>query len=71
MPSEENLAAISTALKAGGNRDVTVKEFTGLNHLFQTCRTGAISEYSQIEETIAPEVLALVADWIVARSAGK
>ena len=33
---------------------MTVQELPGLNHLFQTCKTGAPSEYAQIEETIAP-----------------
>ena len=42
-------------------------EFQGLNHLFQKCKTGAIAEYGQIEETIAPEVLAKISDWIAAR----
>ncbi len=37
----------------------------GLNHLFQTAKTGAISEYAQIEETIAPEVLELIGKWIL------
>ncbi|CAN5565342.1 hypothetical protein BH20VER3_BH20VER3_20590 [soil metagenome] len=35
-----------------------------LNHLFQHCQTGAVSEYGQIEETMSPEVLQLVSDWI-------
>lgn len=64
VAAEENLAAIKTALTAGGNRDVTVKKFPGLNHLFQHCTTGAVSEYGLIEETMSPEVLATVSDWI-------
>ena len=61
---KENLAGIEKALKAGGNTRLTVKEFPGLNHLFQHSKTGAINEYSQIEETISPEVLNFVTDWI-------
>ena len=41
-----------------------MKELPGLNHLFQTCTTGAPSEYAEIEETIAPEALAEIVDWI-------
>jgi uncharacterized protein len=59
-----NLPAIRTALKAGGNSDFELLELTSLNHLFQTCRTGAVSEYSTIEETMAPAVLEQVAAWI-------
>ena len=59
--------AIEKALKAGGNKDFTVKELPGLNHLFQTCKTGAVSEYGKIEETLAPAVLEMVAEWILKR----
>jgi pimeloyl-ACP methyl ester carboxylesterase len=64
----ENLKEIAKALKTGGNQDVTVKELAGLNHLFQTCRTGALSEYLEIEETFAPAVLDLIASWIKKRT---
>ena len=36
----------------------------GLNHLFQSCQTGSLAEYESIEQTMAPEVLELIADWI-------
>jgi hypothetical protein len=39
-------------------------ELDNLNHLFQPCETGAISEYGQIEETISPEVLEIMTEWI-------
>jgi pimeloyl-ACP methyl ester carboxylesterase len=67
VPPKENLAEIGKALKAGGNRDVTLKELPGLNHLFQTAETGAVSEYGKIEETISPAVLQLIGDWILER----
>ena len=38
--------------------------FEGLNHLFQHCKTGSPNEYSEIEETISPEVLDVMTDWI-------
>ena len=61
---KENLAGIRDALAAGGNQRLKTIEFPGLNHLFQTCTTGAMSEYGQIEETIAPVVLQAVSNWI-------
>jgi pimeloyl-ACP methyl ester carboxylesterase len=64
VPPRENLDAIAAALKSGGNDRGTLKEMPGLNHLFQTAKTGAPSEYSSIEETIAPAVLELLGDWI-------
>jgi len=64
LPAAKNLAATAAALQAGGNRDVTVKELPGLNHLFQTAPTGAVLEYGTIEETFAPAALQLVGDWL-------
>lgn len=66
-----NLPAIRQALAAGGNTDATVEELPGLNHLFQTCTTGAVSEYDQIEETLAPVAIATVRDWLVKRLGAK
>jgi pimeloyl-ACP methyl ester carboxylesterase len=62
---EANLAGIRAAL--AGNPDVTITLLPGLNHLFQTARTGGLGEYAEIEETMAPVVLSTVADWIRAR----
>lgn len=42
----------------------SIKKIDGVNHLFQHCNTGIVTEYQQIEETIAPEVLQVVAKWI-------
>jgi pimeloyl-ACP methyl ester carboxylesterase len=67
VPAEENLREIDAALGRGGNRDVMVKLIPGVNHLFQRAAKGTPDEYSQIEETMSPEVLQLVGDWIVAR----
>lgn len=60
-----NLAGIRAA--TAGHRDVTATELPGLNHLFQTARTGAVGEYATIEETVAPVALQTMADWIRAR----
>lgn len=42
----------------------SIKKIDGVNHMFQHCNTGIVTEYQQIEETIAPEVLQEVAKWI-------
>jgi len=47
-----------------GNENVTTKEFKGKNHLFQSANTGAVEEYKNIEETISPEVLECISNWI-------
>lgn len=42
----------------------SIEKIDGVNHMFQHCNTGIVTEYQQIEETIAPEVLQVVAKWI-------
>ena len=64
VPPKENLPAIENALKRGGNKNVTVKELPGLNHLFQECKTGLPQEYSVIEQTISPIALEIMTNWI-------
>ncbi len=59
-----NLQAIETSLHRGGNTKVTLKEFPGLNHLFQECDTGSPTNYAAIEQTFAPEVLEKLSSWI-------
>ena len=53
------------------NPDVTVHVFDDLNHLFQHAETGLVSEYARIEETFAPEALAMIGDWIAQRFANR
>jgi len=64
VPAKENLNAIENALKKGKNKNVTIKEFPNLNHLFQECSTGLPNEYGIIEQTISPKVLQEIAQWI-------
>jgi pimeloyl-ACP methyl ester carboxylesterase len=66
-----NLGPIEAALKAGGNADYTVKTFDAVNHLFQTATTGLPTEYPTIQETMSPEVLQFMGDWILARFGAK
>lgn len=68
-PAEANLAALQAA--ASANPDVTVLRFPGLNHMFQTARTGTFGEYADIEETFAPAALNAISDWINARVAAR
>lgn len=62
-----NLKAIENGLKLANNKDVTIKELEGLNHLFQTAETGSSKEYGTIEETFSPKALEIIKDWILER----
>lgn len=62
---QQNLPAIRKALEAAGNKNFEVDELSGLNHLFQTAKTGAPKEYGEIEETISPVALEKISGWIL------
>lgn len=65
VPPKQNLPALEKAFKESGNAKATLKELPGLNHLFQTTKTGSPSEYNTIEETFAPVALETMGDWIL------
>ncbi|GAA0639771.1 alpha/beta hydrolase family protein [Brevundimonas lenta] len=65
VPAPQNLPGLRAAL--AGNPDATVLELPDLNHLMQTARTGAIGEYYEIEETMAPLALATISTWLAER----
>lgn len=60
-----NLPAIRKALKSGGNEHFEIVEYPNLNHLFQSCKTGSVSEYQGIEETFNAKPLAKMTEWIL------
>jgi uncharacterized protein len=62
--SHIQLPIIKNALQHAGNRDITIVEMPKMNHWFQSCSTGAMSEYGTLEETISPIVIKQMADWI-------
>jgi hypothetical protein len=47
-----------------GNPLAEIVELPDLNHFLQPARTGAVSEYGDIEQTLAPKVIETVCDWI-------
>jgi pimeloyl-ACP methyl ester carboxylesterase len=64
VPPEQNIPAIRKALEDAGNQKFEVDELPGLNHLFQTAKTGSPAEYAQIEETISPIALEKISAWV-------
>lgn len=65
VSAKENLAGIKSSLTKAGNKKFEIVEFDGLNHLFQTAKTGNPAEYGQIEETFSPKVLDKISSWIL------
>ena len=62
VEAEANLAPLRSSLPENSRNRIEALE--GLNHLLQHCSTGSVSEYREIEETISPEVLKIIADWL-------
>jgi pimeloyl-ACP methyl ester carboxylesterase len=59
---ESNLGALRSGLQKNAKNKLEAIE--GVNHLFQHCKTGMATEYGNIEETIAPEVLEKMVYWL-------
>ncbi len=57
-----NLEALKENLPV--NPKTVIRAEEGLNHLFQHCTTGEVSEYKTIEETFSPAVLSAMAAWV-------
>jgi pimeloyl-ACP methyl ester carboxylesterase len=55
---------IEEILVNSGNKNVTAKLYPGKNHLMQDAQTGAPSEYGDIKNTIAPDVINDIIHWI-------
>lgn len=62
--ASQNVPEVEKALRAGGNKRVTVRLMRGLNHLFQHTETGSPQEYGTIDETFAPEAIKEIAAFI-------
>lgn len=63
---KSNLSAIDKYLKKAGNKNYTIKEFEGLNHLFQVSEdgTGSPNEYGKLEETFNKEAMMYITEWL-------
>jgi pimeloyl-ACP methyl ester carboxylesterase len=68
VPPRQNLPEVAKALAEGVCRDYTLRQLPGLNHLFQTSKTGSPSEYGSIQETMAPVALEAISAWILKRT---
>ena len=64
VPPKENLSAMEMHIPKS-SKSLVFKELARLNHLFQECETGNITEYETIEQTIQPGVLKLMGDWLI------
>lgn len=61
VDAEANIGIISRHIP-----HATTRIFPSLNHLMQRCKSGDVSEYGQIRQTISPEVLSAILGFISA-----
>lgn len=64
VPPTQNAGPMRSALEESSGDETTVRVLTGLNHMFQPADTGHPNEYGQIETTMDPEAIDVIADWI-------
>lgn len=62
VEAESNLGALRSGLPDNPCNKLETVE--GVNHMFQHCQTGMTTEYRDIEETFAPEVLEMLVEWM-------
>ncbi len=62
--SKSNLEGIEFALKQSNATTYKIVEVDGANHLFQNCDKCTVAEYGQLEQTIMPEVLDIITNWL-------
>lgn len=63
VDAQSNLLAVQKA-REGKPYDWGVHLCTGMNHLFQQCQTGAVSEYEALGQAPSNEVLQYIAEWL-------
>jgi pimeloyl-ACP methyl ester carboxylesterase len=63
-PAEENAAAARALLDRLDKPSWSIREFPGMNHVFQRCTTGMPDEYGAIDRVMDDEVIGEVARWI-------
>ena len=59
-----NLNGLKNIFDKCGKTNYKIIRYPGLNHFFQHCESGYLEEVEIIEETISPEVLADMTNWI-------
>lgn len=58
-----NLEGIKKAMEKG-NKNITIINIPGLNHLFQKCNLCTVNEYGELEETMSPTALEAISNWL-------
>jgi pimeloyl-ACP methyl ester carboxylesterase len=71
VPAGINQKEMIAAFERGGNKAAVTKVIPGANHLFQTAKTGGVSEYANLPKAFSPEFLDTLTAWLKATAARK
>jgi len=66
--AQPNAASLCSLLKPADEKRVLIKVMPAMNHLFQKCVTGDSEEFFKLKETINPEALQVIGDWVLSQS---
>ncbi|MEO7444983.1 MAG: alpha/beta hydrolase [Ferruginibacter sp.] len=58
-----NIAGIKNAFSKNP-KYLETKIFPGANHLFQLCKTCTVMEYASLEQTVDPQILVYITNWL-------
>jgi hypothetical protein len=64
VPPTLAMKPLESALREGGNKDITVCVLPEANHLFQTAVTGLPPEYGTLKKEFAPGFLETITTWV-------
>jgi hypothetical protein len=68
----EQAEALGAAIRAGGNRDVTVRVFPAANHLFVQDSSGNPAGYTRLPTSqIRGDVIGTLTEWLASKARGK
>jgi len=71
VPAKTNLPLLQKALSDADNTQADIRQLADLNHLFQHAYSGSPAEYGAIEETLSPQALQIISDWLQPRIVNK
>lgn len=63
-PPESHVANIVTILCGSSQAPITARLLPGVNHLMQDAKSGLPTEYASLDNSISPDVLEIIKDWI-------
>jgi uncharacterized protein len=64
VDAAQNLACIKAGLTVAENKNFKVLSLEGYNHLFQKAKTGALTEYTTLDDPFDKPVLEIIVKWL-------